>query len=108
MLVTVGPHGFGTYIIFGSFAAAMLVFVYFFIPETKGLSLEAMDALFGVVPHDERALAEGRMGAVVNLGAAAGKKGLGGAGGGDGDRGHHEDVGLQGREKAARAQVETV
>jgi hypothetical protein len=26
----------------------MFVFVWFFIPETKGVSLEAMDALFGV------------------------------------------------------------
>lgn len=26
----------------------MIVFVWFFIPETKGLSLEAMDELFGV------------------------------------------------------------
>lgn len=26
----------------------MMVFVWFFIPETKGLSLEAMDELFGV------------------------------------------------------------
>lgn len=54
-------------LIFGSFAAAMFVFVWFFIPETKGLSLEAMDALFGVVPHDHEALAAGRMGAAVNL-----------------------------------------
>lgn len=26
----------------------MMVFVYFIIPETKGMSLEAMDELFGV------------------------------------------------------------
>lgn len=51
MLVTVGNHGYGTYLIFGSFAFSMFVFVWFFVPETKGLSLEAMDALFGVVPH---------------------------------------------------------
>ncbi len=32
--------------------------------QTKGLSLEAMDALFGVVPHDELALERGQMGSV--------------------------------------------
>lgn len=37
------------------------------IPETKGVSLEAMDALFGVVPHDHDALQQGRMGAALNL-----------------------------------------
>ncbi|OAL31975.1 hypothetical protein AYO22_00845 [Fonsecaea multimorphosa] len=56
MLATAGSHGFGTYIIFGSFCFAMFVFVWFFVPETKGLSLEAMDELFGVVPHDAFAL----------------------------------------------------
>jgi hypothetical protein len=29
----------------------MFFFVWFFIPETKGLSLESMDELFGSVPH---------------------------------------------------------
>jgi hypothetical protein len=28
--------GYGTYIIFGSFCFAMFVFVWFFVPETKG------------------------------------------------------------------------
>jgi hypothetical protein len=37
------------------------------IPETKGVSLESMDALFGVVPHDHDALVQGRLGAAVNL-----------------------------------------
>ena len=37
------------------------------IPETKGLSLEAMDALFGVVPHDREALQSGRLGAALNM-----------------------------------------
>jgi hypothetical protein len=32
-----------------------------------GLSLEAMDALFGVVPHDELAMERGELGAVKNL-----------------------------------------
>ncbi|EAA34662.1 general substrate transporter [Neurospora crassa] len=48
MLVTVGPHGYGTYLIFGSFCLSMFVFVWFFVPETKGISLEHMDELFGV------------------------------------------------------------
>lgn len=38
MLATVGAHGYGTYMIFGSFCAAMFVFVWFLIPETKGKS----------------------------------------------------------------------
>lgn len=37
-----------TYLLFGSFSVSMIAFVWFFIPETKGLSLEAMDELFGV------------------------------------------------------------
>lgn len=37
-----------TYLIFGSFCFTMFFFVWFFVPETKGLSLEAMDKLFGV------------------------------------------------------------
>ncbi|KAJ5487845.1 hypothetical protein N7530_002145 [Penicillium desertorum] len=48
MLATVGAHGYGTYIIFSCFCFSMCVFVWFFIPETKGLSLEKMDELFGV------------------------------------------------------------
>ncbi|KAK8065007.1 MFS quinate transporter [Apiospora hydei] len=68
MLVTVGAHGYGTYLIFGSFCVCMFIFVWFFIPETKGkrapslqlvntcqltlyastgVSLEHMDELFG-------------------------------------------------------------
>lgn len=48
MLATVGRAGYGTYMIFGSFAFSMFIFVWFFVPETKGLSLERMDELFGV------------------------------------------------------------
>lgn len=36
-----------TYLIFGSFSFLMFFFVWFFIPETKGRSLEHMDELFG-------------------------------------------------------------
>ncbi|KAK5163353.1 uncharacterized protein LTR77_010726 [Saxophila tyrrhenica] len=48
MLTTVGKGGFGTYFIYGSFSAVMIVGVWFLIPETKGISLERMDELFGV------------------------------------------------------------
>lgn len=36
------------FFMFGTFSFCMGIFVYFFIPETKGLSLEKMDELFGV------------------------------------------------------------
>lgn len=54
MLVTVGSDGYGTYLIFGSFCFAMFVFVWFFVPETKGISLEAMDKLFGITNATEK------------------------------------------------------
>lgn len=37
-----------TFLTYGSFCFSMFVFVWFFIPETKGLSLERMDDLFGI------------------------------------------------------------
>lgn len=36
------------FFMFGSFDVLMGLFVYFFVPETKGLSLERMDELFGM------------------------------------------------------------
>ncbi|KAK2628692.1 hypothetical protein QTJ16_001795 [Diplocarpon rosae] len=48
MMKNVGKGGYGTYFIFGSFCFSMFFFVYFLIPETKGLSLEKMDDIFGV------------------------------------------------------------
>ncbi|KAH6651482.1 general substrate transporter [Truncatella angustata] len=54
MIATVGAHGYGTYLIFGSFGVIMFFFVWFLVPETKGLSLEMMDSLFGGASLDEK------------------------------------------------------
>ena len=47
MLEEMGVGGFGTYIFFSCFCFVMAIFVWFFVPETKGLSLETMNELFG-------------------------------------------------------------
>ncbi len=44
--------GFGTYFVFAAMLTLSVPFVFFFVPETKGLSLEDMDALFGVPGAD--------------------------------------------------------
>ncbi|CAK7201755.1 hypothetical protein SEUCBS139899_004469 [Sporothrix eucalyptigena] len=47
MLITAGgPTGYGTYFIYASFCFTMGVLA-FWVPETKGISLERMDELFG-------------------------------------------------------------
>ncbi|ROW02818.1 hypothetical protein VSDG_01820 [Cytospora chrysosperma] len=38
----------GTWILFGTFCSLTFFFVWFLIPETKGMSLEKMDELFGI------------------------------------------------------------
>jgi hypothetical protein len=43
----IAATNFGTFIFFGSITAVGAVWVYFFVPETKGLSLEEMDEVFG-------------------------------------------------------------
>lgn len=48
-----------TYLIFGSFCFSMFFFVWFLVPETKGLSLEAMDELFGVTDHKAPSFEDG-------------------------------------------------
>jgi hypothetical protein len=44
--------GYGTYFVFAACMTLAVPFVYFFVPETKGLSLEDVDALFGVPGAD--------------------------------------------------------
>lgn len=45
----------GTYIFFAAFAFIAFFFTYFFIPETKGKSLEDMDEIFGdTAAHEEK------------------------------------------------------
>ncbi|KAK4126316.1 putative sugar transporter protein [Parathielavia appendiculata] len=48
MQVTMGTAGYGMFFLFGTFGWIMGIFVWFFIPETKGVSLEKMDELFGL------------------------------------------------------------
>lgn len=45
---------YGTYIFFGLLTFLGAAFIYFYFPETKGLSLEEMDILFGSVGTAER------------------------------------------------------
>lgn len=45
---------YGTYIFFGVLTFLGAAFIYFYFPETKGLSLEEMDILFGSVGTAER------------------------------------------------------
>lgn len=42
--------GYGVYFFFASMMILSVLFVWFFIPETKGLPLEAMDRLFATKP----------------------------------------------------------
>ena len=47
--------GWGTYIFFAAFALIGFFFTYFVVPETKGKSLEDMDAVFGdAAAHEEK------------------------------------------------------
>lgn len=61
MLATLGNGGYGTYILFGCFCFSMFVFTWFFIPETKGMSLEQMDDLFGVTELVEKKMETGEI-----------------------------------------------
>ncbi|KAI8931976.1 hypothetical protein NX059_010872 [Plenodomus lindquistii] len=47
--------GYGTYLFFAAFALIAFVFTWFIIPETKGKTLEEMDAVFGdTTAHEEK------------------------------------------------------
>jgi sugar porter (SP) family MFS transporter len=47
--------GYGTYLFFSAFAAIAFAFTWFVIPETRGKSLEEMDAVFGdTTAHEEK------------------------------------------------------
>lgn len=54
---------YGTFFVFASCTTISIFFVYFCVPETKGLDLEEMDVLFGVpstsAPDDEMVLEKG-------------------------------------------------
>lgn len=53
MLATLG---YGTYIFFAVFCLLALMFTYFFVPETRGKSLEDMDEVFGdEAAHEQKA-----------------------------------------------------
>ncbi|KAJ8129281.1 hypothetical protein O1611_g4353 [Lasiodiplodia mahajangana] len=67
MLATLGYKGYGTYFIYGSFGVIMLVFVFFFIPETKGVSLEHMGELFGEEPVESKKVSEDSKPAVTEI-----------------------------------------
>ncbi|KAF2100151.1 general substrate transporter [Rhizodiscina lignyota] len=54
MLVNMGSNGYGTYIFFSCCCICSFIFVWFFVPDTKGLSLEQMDDLFGVTQLVEK------------------------------------------------------
>jgi hypothetical protein len=43
---------YGTYFVFASFTTLSIAFVYFCVPETRGLTLEQVDILFEGPPHD--------------------------------------------------------
>jgi hypothetical protein len=43
-----GKAGYGTYFFFGACCFSMFFFVWFLIPETKGMSLERMDDMYVV------------------------------------------------------------
>lgn len=42
--------GYGVYFFFASLMLCSIVFVYFLVPETKGIPLESMDQLFDIKP----------------------------------------------------------
>jgi len=47
--------GWKTFLMFAIFCLAMAIFVWVFVPETKQLTLEEIDVIFGVVDAETRA-----------------------------------------------------
>lgn len=37
MFATLGKNGYGTYFVYGNFCFAMVIYTWFFVPETKGM-----------------------------------------------------------------------
>ncbi|KAG6038356.1 hypothetical protein E4U41_004270 [Claviceps citrina] len=64
---TMGYKGYGMFFMFGSFDCLMGVFVYLFVPETKGLSLERMDELFGMTETVKKSDAEPESGRAAGV-----------------------------------------
>ncbi|KAK8932306.1 putative quinate permease [Metarhizium anisopliae] len=64
---TMGYKGYGMFFMFGSFDILMGLFVFFFVPETKGLSLEKMDELFGMNETAKKLDAEPETGRPVSV-----------------------------------------
>nr|OQO19490.1 hypothetical protein B0A51_11536 [Rachicladosporium sp. CCFEE 5018] len=65
MLTTMGNAGYGAFLFFACACYSMFIFVWFLVPETKGMALERMDDLFGVTElvkklEDEESVHEGR------------------------------------------------
>jgi len=62
--------GYGTYFVFATCLTLSIPFVYFFVPETKGLSLEQIDVQFGAPGAnalDEAALEEAKLGGKADV-----------------------------------------
>lgn len=57
----------GMFFMFGSFDILMGLFVFFFVPETKGLSLEKMDELFGMNETAKKLDAEPETGRPISV-----------------------------------------
>ncbi|OAA41715.1 General substrate transporter [Metarhizium rileyi] len=71
---TMGYKGYGMFFMFGGFDVLMGVFVFFFVPETKGLSLERMDELFGMSDTMKQLDAEPETGRPVRVSEDLAKK----------------------------------
>jgi len=64
MLTTMGEGGYGAFIAFSCFCFSMFVFVWFLVPETKGMALEAMDELFGAAERGPKSMDDEENGSV--------------------------------------------